>query len=86
MGIAGAYAHIDNSYPYVTKNQSGWGIGGVGKVGSLVFIKNNFYVDFFTKYTYLPLFFDHSNDKTLISTHNAYINGFSIGAGIGYVF
>ncbi len=85
LGMVVAYTHIHNDSPFVTRNQSKWGVGGIVKTGFLADITQSLFFDFFLDYTYLKKSFDHPNSKPVV-THRADLSGLSIGAGLGYRF
>ncbi|MEM7175927.1 MAG: OmpW family outer membrane protein, partial [Chlamydiota bacterium] len=85
LGLTVAYSNIQNDSADVTRSPSGWGVGGIGKVGFLAYLTNSVFFDFFADYTYLKT--SLSRDKTKrVETRKANLSGLAIGAGIGFRF
>lgn len=84
-GLAVTYLHTDDHSPFVKKNNSGWGVGGIAKVGNLYYFCESFFIDIFADYTYMKVDFDKVSDPFVIGL-NANVSGFSFGGGLGFCF
>jgi len=83
-GVQFAYAHIHNNYPFVSQNQSDWGVGGIAKAGFISDLTHCFFLDFSLDYSYMKV--DFHNHHANIMNRRADLSGFSVGMGIGYRF
>lgn len=83
-GALAVYTHTKNDSPYVIREISKWGYGGIFKLGAL-FNKNSFFLDLFADYSIIHIPFSDTRNGTIVPK-NGDLSGFSIGAGIGYRF
>lgn len=78
------YSYIHNGSSGVTRHQNGWGGGVLGKVGTLAYFTERFFIDLFADYSFIRINYHHS-DKRVVH-HKGDLSGFSFGAGLGYKF
>jgi hypothetical protein len=85
VGGMGTYLHMRDHSPFVIHRPHKWGFGGIAKAGILVKLYRNFFIDFFSDYSYMKIDF-HNTDHGKVQRHIADLSGLSIGGGIGYRF
>lgn len=87
-GAAGAqytYFQTKDDSPYVINPVTKRGWGGIAKVGSLIHFDGGLFLDIFGQYSFLTMKFSDTRHDTLIR-HDAHLNGWSVGLGLGYRF
>lgn len=98
LGFQPVLLQTNNCSEFVEKTTSQWGFGGVAKLGYLLDLRKNFFLDFFADYSFVNVGCkkpcNSSNDcDSVCSTNNGYvtplkanISGAILGMGIGYSF
>ena len=87
LGVEPTYLQTKDSSPYVYRNHSKWGVGGIAKVGAYFNLPRNFFIDVFVDYS-----FDWVKNKScaapegVVVPTTANVSGAIFGAGIGYRF
>jgi hypothetical protein len=84
-GMLGTYLHTKDNSPFVIRNSSNWGFGGIVKAGIYILAREHLFIDLFTDYSFMKVDFHHTDGGRVIR-HQADLSGWSIGAGIGYRF
>ena len=83
-GLLGAWAHIHNATCFANSHQEGWGIGGIGKFGSYIFLYDRLFLDIFLNYYWLKIQVNRGGRCVLIRSGD--LSGLVIGSGLGYCF
>lgn len=84
VGGLGTYAHIKNHSRFVSSSQSKWAPGAIIKVGALLNVHPNFFIDLFSDYSFIKMRFSKGS-KTVVQ-HESNLGGWSIGLGLGFRF
>lgn len=85
-GLGVTWMDVDNHSDFVKKDVDKWGVGGVFKAGSLWYMNNCWFLDFFIDYTYMDIGFSGTSADPFVFRNDADISGFSFGVGLGYSF
>jgi outer membrane protein W len=83
-GLSATYVNIHDHSPYVIAKTSRWGVGGIGKLGSIVYV-DDFFLDLFVNYSYVPIDFPRYNQRN-VSRNSMNFGGWAFGIGLGYKF
>lgn len=85
VGLGLNYIHTRDDSPYVIRDRSNWGFGGVFKGGFLYKLRNRYFIDGFIDYTAMKAGFKNHCHK-VVECYDADVSGFSIGLGLGRSF
>lgn len=85
LGMAPTYLNTQDHSAHVVHPVHKWGIGGVAKAGAYVNFKN-FFLDFFTDYSFTKISFDGMHKHPRVYRNDADVSGWTFGLGIGYRF
>lgn len=85
LGALPTRLHTTDCSPYVIKNRTKWGCGGIAKVGAYFDLPKSFVIDVFADYSFVKIPFNCC-PKLNLAGHSAHANGLSVGAGVGYRF
>lgn len=85
LGALPTRLHTTDCSPYVVKNRTKWGCGGIAKIGTYFNLPKSFVVDLFVDYSFVKIPFNCCS-KLNLEGHSARANGASFGAGLGYRF
>lgn len=83
VGVLTTYMHIHDHAAFVKKKIVHWGVGAIFKVGCLVELPQNLFLDFFTNYSSIWV---NPPVHRRSCPHKANLSGFSFGGGLGYGF
>lgn len=98
LGFQPALLQTNNCSEFVQRTTSQWGFGGVAKIGYLLDLQKNFFLDFFADYSFVTVgckklcnASDICCSSSLSNIHyvtplKADISGVILGIGIGYSF
>ena len=84
LGMLVTYTNMHDHSPYVVRKFGHWGVGGIVKAGSYMYVTKDFFIDVFCDYSYLKINYHHPSRK--VRNLRADLSGLSIGAGLGYRF
>jgi len=84
LGMQVTYTRMHDHSPYVDRKFAKWGIGGLAKLGSYLYVTKDFFIDVFCDYSYLKVNYHHSKKKVI--NLRADLSSLQFGGGIGYRF
>jgi hypothetical protein len=81
VGLTAAYLHLKNDSDYVEHITTKWSPGFVSKLGSYIYLPNDYFLDLFFDYYYQPF-------KTIqpLEDKRENVGGFRSGLGVGKSF
>jgi hypothetical protein len=87
LGFQPVRVHISNCSSFVTREENKWVCGGIAKVGSYVYLPDNFFLDFFIAYSFARAS-SHIGQVAAgpVVPLSSSISGAIFGGGIGYRF
>lgn len=85
FGALPTLVHTKDCSPYVIKNRTKWGCGGIAKIGTYFNLPKSFIVDVFANYSFVKVPFKNCTNR-VIESHAAHADGCSFGIGLGYRF
>lgn len=86
LGAEPTYYYVTNKAPLVDDKQAGWTFGGIAKVGLIVDIPHDFFIDFFVDYSFVHTGNGFTPLNNNVQNNNANLNGCLFGIGFGYRF
>lgn len=85
LGLLLAHIHTHDYSPFVVPLYSKWGVGGIGKLGCIIDIRPQTFIDLFFNYSFVKAG-SHNTDNGMVYPHAAKIRGCMVGVGLGYRF
>ena len=88
VGAGFQYTHLktyDDSPFVIHEVEKWWFPGGIAKVGAIIDLECNWFLDFFIDYSFLKMDF-HKTHHGRVERHKADLSGWTFGVGLGYNF
>ncbi len=85
LGALPTRLHTHDESPYVIQYRTKWACGGIAKVGAYFDLPHCFTLDIFFNYSFVKVGFKNPPNPPTQS-HSARLNGWWVGAGLGYRF
>lgn len=82
VGALYSYLHMRDHSPYVFPSTTKWDWGATAKIGLIVFLKHQFFIDVFSDYCFMKFYIP--NTTTRVVRNDIDFSGFSLGASIGW--
>ncbi len=82
LGAVGAYTKIQNNASFANQRRTSWDLGGVAKLGAILYPAHGMVADLFLDYTYLRAHF--SNSRPNVVNLEAELDGLAVGVALGW--